>query len=112
MDTLDRLIRVRAIKARLALAALGAARRDLAQDEALLARVAGLRLGQAMGSASAASAQARAQADLQLGKLAEAVADRAGRNRLRVAQQTDRLAAARAAVDAALHRRAEWEDDA
>jgi hypothetical protein len=110
LQALDRLIRVREIRARQALAAAGRVEARRQAETALVARVEGLLTrpvaGRAAGVAvSAQAASARAAGDAVLGALADdsrarLVATRAEQQRLAKA-----LAEARAAVDAAVARR-------
>ena len=103
----DRLVRVRRIQARQALAALGRAQAALNSEAALIERVTTLIMAAApaAGDAGAGALKARGQTTAMLG----ALADQLGR-RL-VARRDDRaalaaaLARAQAAVDAALARR-------
>ncbi|MBU6166218.1 MAG: hypothetical protein KGQ52_08790 [Alphaproteobacteria bacterium] len=104
---LDRLIRVRRIRERLAMADLARAQGQAAADAALLGRVRALVGGQGQGTATAGARAARARIDGQLQAIA---ADVAGRQQRSLAARDDagrQLAAARAAVDAAVARRAE-----
>ena len=110
MSALDRLIRVRRIRERLALADLARAQGQAAADAALLERVRGLVGGQAAGVASAAVRSARARIDAQVQDISAEVAQRRERSVLVRDNASQKLAAARAAVDAALARRAEQED--
>ena len=112
LTPLDRLIRVRRIRQRLAMADLARAQGQAAADAALLARVRALVGGQGDGTAPAAARAARARIDGQLQMIAADIAQR------HVVALTARdaagrqLAAARAAVDAAVARRAEQEESA
>lgn len=110
MSTLERLIRVRRIRERLALADLARAQGQAAADAALLERVRALVGGQGEGVASAALRSARARIDAQVQDIAAEVADRRDRSALVRDEAGHKLAAARAAVDAAIARRAEQED--
>lgn len=110
MSALDRLIRVRRIRERLALADLARAQGQAAADAALLERVRALVGGQAEGVASAGVRAARARIDAQVQDIAAEVAVRRAHSAQRRDEASQRLAAARAAVDAALARRAEQED--
>lgn len=108
---LDRLVRVRRIRERLALADLARAQGKAAADAALLERVRALVGGQADGVASAAARSARARSDGQLHDIAAAVAQRGVQSRAARDDAGRQLAAARAAVDAAIARRAAQEDE-
>ncbi|MEN9933295.1 MAG: hypothetical protein RIS17_1868 [Pseudomonadota bacterium] len=110
MSVLDRLIRVRQIRERLALADLARAQGQAAADAALLARVRALVGGQAAGIASAGERSARARIDAQVQDIAADVAVRRDRSLAARDDAARALAAARAAVDAAIARRAEQED--
>lgn len=110
MSTLDRLIRVRRIRERLALVDLAQAQGQAAADAALLERVRLLVGGQGEGVASAAVRSARARIDAQLQDITADVAQRRDRSAVVRDNASQKLAAARAAVDAALARRAEQED--
>ena len=110
MSVLDRLIRVRQIRARLALADLARAQGQAAADAALLERVRALVGGQGEGVTSAAVRSARARIDAQVHDIAAEVSRRRDRSVELRDDAGQRLAAARAAVDAALARRAEQED--
>ena len=109
MSAIDRLIRVRRIRERLALADLARAQGQAAADAALLDRVRGLVGGQADGVATAAARSARARIDGQLQDIAAEVAVRRDRSAALRDDAGRQLAAARAAVDAAIARRAEQE---
>jgi hypothetical protein len=109
MSAIDRLIRVRRIRERLALADLARAQGQAAADAALLTRVRGLVGGQADGVLSAATRSARARIDGQLQDIAADVALRGERSAALRDDAGRQLAAARAAVDAAIARRAEQE---
>lgn len=109
MSAIDRLIRIRRIRERLAMADLARAQGQAAADAALLTRVRGLVGGQADGVASAAARSARARIDGQLQDIAVDVALRCDRSTALRDEAGRQLAAARAAVDAALARRAEQE---
>ena len=110
MSVLDRLIRVRQIRERLALADLARAQGQAAADAVLLERVRGLVGGQGAGVASAAVRSARARIDAQVHDIASEVAVRRDRSVQVRDDASQRLAAARAAVDAAIARHAEQED--
>jgi hypothetical protein len=107
---LDRLIRVRRIRERLALADLARAQGKAAADAALLERVRALVGGQAPGVLNAAVRAARARSDGQLHEIAAAVAERRAQSEAARDEAGRQLAAARAAVDAALARRAAQEE--
>jgi Holliday junction resolvasome RuvABC DNA-binding subunit len=105
----DRLIRVRRVRARLALAALGRTQTRQLAEAALMARVQALigSGGTGRGTVPADAAAARAMADAMLGRLAEDVGRRLVVTQGEKQQLADNLARARAAVDAAVARRAE-----
>jgi len=107
--TLDRLIRVREVRARLALAALGRVesrrRGEAALDDRVQALLAGS--GSSIGRVDANAANARAAADAMLGRLADDVARRLAVTGAEQRLLGDALARARAAVDAAVNRRIE-----
>ncbi|WP_353217293.1 hypothetical protein [Sandarakinorhabdus sp.] len=109
MMVIDRLIRVRRIRERLALADLARAQGQAAADAALLERVKGLVGGQTEGVLAAAARSARARIDGQLQDIAADVAVRCDRSAGLRDDASRQLAAARAAVDAALARRADQE---
>jgi hypothetical protein len=109
---LDRLIRVRRIRERLALADLARAQGRAAADAALLERVRALVGGQAVGVEAAAARAARARSDTQLGDIAAVVAQRCDQSAAARDAAGRQLAAARAAVDAAIARRAAQEGEA
>lgn len=104
----DRLVRVRRIQARQALAALGQAQAALNSEAALIARVTGLILSAAPepGDAGAGALKARGQTTAMLGDLAEQLGRRLARRRDDREALAAALARAQAAVDAALARRA------
>lgn len=113
-EALDRLIRVREIRARQAMAAAGRVETRRQAEAALVGRVEQLlvRAPAAPGPMLAMAASARAAGDGLLRLLAEdsrarLTATRAEQSRLALA-----LGKARAAVDAAVTRRAEREDEA
>lgn len=114
MTTLDRLIRVRRVRARLAMAALGRTRARHVAEAALHDRVATLlrRGGTGAGSIAANAATARAVADAMLGRLADDTGHRLQVTAAEQARLASALAAARAAVDAAIARRAARDDEA
>ena len=108
---LDRLIRVRRVRARLALAALGRSQSRQVAETALLDRVAAL-LGQggsATGPVAANAGASRAIADAMLRRLADDIARRLADTALERRALAEALGRARAAVDAAVERRAERE---
>jgi hypothetical protein len=107
---LDRLIRVRRIRERLALADLARAQGRAAADAALLERVRALVGGQAPGVDGAAARAARARSDGQLHDIAAVLAERHDQSAAARDAAGRQLAAARAAVDAAIARRAAQED--
>jgi hypothetical protein len=107
---IDRLIRVRRIRERLALADLARAQGQAAADAALLSRVRALVGGQGEGTASAAARAARARIDGQLQAIAADIATREAQSQRARDDAGRQLAAARAAVDAALARRADQGD--
>jgi hypothetical protein len=114
LQALDRLIRVREIRARQALAAAGRIESRRQSEAALVARVEQLiaRTPAPAGSVPALAASARASGNDVLGVLADS-----GRARLTAteAERTRLVAAlgcARAAVDAAVARRRERESEA
>ncbi len=104
---LDRLIRVRRIRARHAMAALGRAQAAVRGDTDLIDRVAGLVAAAAPtpGRASAGALVARAGTAAMLGGLAEQLAVRLAVRRSERDALATALARAQAAVDAALARR-------
>lgn len=110
----DRLIRVRQVRARLALAALGRAQARVASEGALLARVDALLAagGSAPGEIAANAATARGSADAMLGRLSDDVAARLATTRAEQAARAQALARARAAVDAAVARAQARKDEA
>jgi len=105
----DRLIRVRRVRARLAMAALGRTQTRQLAEAALLDRVGALigSGGTGCGIIAADAANARAAADAMLGRLAEDVGRRLSETHIEQQQLAAGLARARAAVDAAVARRAE-----
>ena len=108
LATLDRLIRVRRVRVRLAMAALGRSQARQGADAALADRVAVLLGGggAATGTVAASAANARAAADTMLGRLADDVGRRLAVTRGEQQRLAEALARARAAVDAAVARRA------
>jgi hypothetical protein len=111
MRMLDRLIRVRRVRARLALAALGRAQARHAAEAALHDRVTALLAagGASPGVVMASAAAARTSTDALLGRLTDDVAHRLVGTETQRRQLGDALGRARAAVDAAVARRAERE---
>lgn len=111
---LDRLIRVRRVRARLALAALGRTQTRKLAEAALFDRVEALigSGGTGRGLVGADAATARAQADAVLGRMADDVGRRILVTQGEQQALAEALARARAAVDAAVARRAERERDA
>jgi hypothetical protein len=111
---LDRLIRVRRVRARLALASLGRSQTRQLAEAALMERVNALigSGGSGRGQVAADAATARAMADATLGRLAEDVGRRLVVTRAEQQQLAQALARARAAVDAAVARRADRETGA
>ena len=109
--SLDRLIRVRRVRARLALAALGRAQARQGAEAALLDRVAMLveQGGSRAGLVSAGAVAARASADAMLGRLADDVGRRLAETAAEKRALAQALGRARAAVDAAVARRSERE---
>ncbi len=111
LAVLDRLVRVRRVRSRQALAALGRVQARAQAEAALGERVAAL-LGRSVvepGPVSAIAAKARAAGDAMLATLAFDAAARLGVTRAEQQRLAQELAAARAAVDAAVDRRAERE---
>ena len=110
--TLDRLIRVREVRARLAMAALGRVESRRLAEADLDARVQALLAGSgsSIGRVDANAANARAAADAMLGRLADDVARRLAVTSTEQQRVAETLARARAAVDAAVNRRAERDD--
>lgn len=110
----DRLIRVRRVRSRLALAALGRTQVRQLAEAALLDRVAALvgSGGAGRGIVAADAATARAAADAVLGRLADDVGRRLAVSRAEQAGLAAALARAKAAVDAAVARRADREPGA
>ena len=111
MNSLDRLIRVREVRARLALAALGRVESRRQAESDLDGRVHTLLAGSgsSVGRVDANAANARAAADAMLGRLADDVARRLAVTSAEQCRLAETLARARAAVDAAVNRRAERE---
>lgn len=111
MNSLDRLIRVREVRARLALAALGRVESRRQAESDLDGRVQALLAGSgsSVGRVDANAANARAAADAMLRRLADDVARRLAVTSAEQRRLAETLARARAAVDAAVNRRAERE---
>jgi hypothetical protein len=107
---LDRLIRVRRIRARQAMADLARAQAAARESRALIARLAALRHGALPGVQAVAAARARWAADATLARLADDLTGRLAAREAAVADAAARLARAQAAVDAAITRRANWEE--
>ena len=107
LQALDRLIRVREIRARQALAAAGRAESRRAAEAALVARVERLiaRSSMSDGPVAALAASARAAGDDMLGLLADKGRARLAATAAEQARLAQALARARAAVDAAIARR-------
>lgn len=112
LQALDRLIRVREIRARQAMAAAGRVEARRQGEAALVARVERLlaRAPPAPGPVFAQAAAARAANDAVLGVLADSGRARLSATHAEQAQLAAALAEARAAVDAALARREQRED--
>ncbi len=111
LATLDRLIRVRKVRARQAMAALGRNQARAAAETNLHGRVLALigDGGAAVGAVSAAAANARAASDALLGALAADSDARLAATNIEQARLAQGLARARAAVDAAIARRSDRE---
>ena len=111
MRSLERLIRVRRVRARLAMAALGRAQVRRASEAALRDRVAMLLAGggAGFGVVAADAVAARASADAMLGRLSDDVGRRLAGTEAERRQLAQALGRAQAAVDAAVARRAERE---
>lgn len=111
--TLDRLVRVRRVQAHQAMAALGKAEARRASEVALQQRITGLIATETpTGSSTAMALQARKSGEALLGALA---ADSAARLAVTLGERqhlAEALARARAAVDAAIARRSQREQDA
>ena len=107
LQALDRLIRVREIRARQAMAAAGRVETRRKAETALVARVERLiaRDTPVLGHVSAQAASARAANDAVLGALADTSRMRLAATHAEQAKLAAALAEARAAVDAALTRR-------
>lgn len=114
LQALDRLIRVREIRARQALAVAGRVEMRRQSEAALVDRVERLlvRGPVAAGPMLALAASARMAGDAVLGALADDSRARLAATRAEQARLAQALARARAAVDAAVARRAEREDEA
>lgn len=108
---LDRLIRVRRVRSRLALVVLSRSQARQLAESALLERVRAL-LGQgsrAPGPVAANAGASRVTADAMLGRLADDVGRRLAETVLEKRALAEALGRARAAVDAAVERLAERE---
>ena len=113
LQALDRLIRVREIRARQALAASGRVETRRQAEAALVERVERLMLrAPARGPMLALAASARVAGDAVLGALADDSRARLAATRTEQARLAQALTKARAAVDAAMARRADREDEA
>lgn len=114
LQALDRLIRVREIRARQALAAAGRLETRRQSEAALVARVERLiaRSPGPAGSVPALAASARAAGDDMLGLLADKGRARLAGTEAEQARLVLALGRARAAVDAAVARRRERESEA
>ncbi|KAB7648328.1 hypothetical protein [Polymorphobacter fuscus] len=114
LQALDRLIRVREIRARQAMAAAGRAETRRRAEAALVERVELLlvRPAGAPGPVSAQAASARAAGDAVLGALADDSRARLAATLAEQGRLAQALARARAAVDAAVSRRCEREGEA
>jgi hypothetical protein len=101
---LDRIIRVRRVRARQAMAALGRVQARQLTEAGLLARVQTLIAsgGVRPGPVDAATLKARLASDAMLRRLAEDVSRRLGGSSEERARLGEALARARAAVDAAV----------
>jgi hypothetical protein len=110
---LDRIIRVRRVRARQAAAALGRVQARQLSEAGLLARVRTLLAqgGARTGPVAAGELKARLASDAMLARLAEDVSRRLGGTAEERARLGDALSRARAAVDAAVSRRAEQEGE-
>ncbi len=104
---IDRLIRVRRIRARLAMAALGRTQARRLADAALLSRVTDLlgAGGPHCGVEAASAAKARAGADALLARLGDDIRQRVAHGDADQARLGEALQRAQAAVDAAIARR-------
>lgn len=107
MSALDRLLRVRRIRHRLALAALGQTQARARHEAALSARVAALVTGFAAGPSAVVAVNARHAANTMLAGLADDVARRLQASLDERDRQAQAVARAQAAVDAAVARLAE-----
>lgn len=112
LQALDRLIRVREIRARQALAAAGRVEARRQAEAALVVRVERLIARQTpVGEMTALAASARASGDGVLGALADDTRARLAVTGAEAARLAAALARARAAVDAAVARRAQRIED-
>lgn len=114
LQALDRLIRVREIRARQALAAAGRAEARRQAEAALVLRVERLIASAPVGTGevTALAASARAAGDGVLGALADDGRARLAVTAAEAARLAKALAQARAAVEAAVERRQNREDQA
>ncbi|MBB6226341.1 hypothetical protein FHS79_000495 [Polymorphobacter multimanifer] len=108
---LDRIVRVRRVRTRSAMAALGRVQARQLSEAGLLARVRTLLVegGTRPGPIGAAELKARVASDAMLARLAEDVSRRLGGSTEERARLGEALGRARAALDAAVERRAERE---
>lgn len=108
---LDRIIRVRRVRVRQAMAALGRVQARQVTEADLLARVQTLIAsgGVLPGPVQAGELKARLASDAMLRRLAEDVSRRLGGTSEERARLGEALARARAAVDVAVNKRAEEE---
>ena len=107
----DRIIRVRRVRTRQAMAALGRVQARQLSEAGLLARVRTLIASSGLqpGPVDAGTLKARLASDAMLRRLAEDVSRRLGGTSEERARLGEALARARAAVDAAVNARAEQE---
>ena len=110
---LDRIIRVRRVRARQAAAAMGRIQARQLSETGLLSRVRTLIAngGLRTGPVDAGALKARLASDAMLRRLAEDVSRRLGGTSEERARLAEALSRARAAVDAAVTRRAEQESE-
>ncbi len=110
-QVMDRMVRVRRVRSRQAAAALGRAQARQLSEAGLLARVRTLLAqgGARTGLVNAAELKARLASDAMLARLAEDVSKRLNGTAEERARLGEALGRARAAVDAAVTRRAEKE---
>ncbi len=111
VKALDRLVQVRRVRVLAAAAALGRVQARQLNEKGLLARVRTLLAqgGTQTGPVQAAELKARLASDAMLARLAEDVSRRLGGTDAERARLGEALGRARAAVDAAVERRAERE---